>query len=94
MTDPTKQAARKKAVLAKGLAIAQALEKVMNGPGMPEPPSRDKVQKLRAWLDEVDRVVKSFDAGTYGTCRECRNPIPEIELDELPWRSRCAACGV
>ena len=101
--DPEKRRRWKKAVLMKGQSLATALEKLMSGlevrldqlgPGLPEHPSRSRIQKLRAWLDDVDRIIKSFDGGTYGTCPRCGETMSETELDELPWRSACGAYGL
>lgn len=101
LADPARLRRWKRQALDKGQALAQELEKMMNGleirlehlgPGMPAYGDKPKRERLRKYLDQVDRVVKSFDAGTYGICVDCHDPIDEMRLEEMPWTERCAAC--
>ncbi|MES2992487.1 MAG: TraR/DksA family transcriptional regulator [Pseudomonadota bacterium] len=46
-------------------------------------------------LDELASVVAALqrlDAGTYGGCTDCGEPIPAERLQVQPAASRCAAC--
>jgi DnaK suppressor protein len=34
---------------------------------------------------EIDEALERIDAGTYGTCARCGQPIPEERLDAVPY---------
>lgn len=40
-------------------------------------------------LTEVQDALKRIDAGTYGKCVVCGQPIPEKRLEAIPWAARC-----
>src|ERR1700694_1663556 len=40
--------------------------------------------KLKETLDEVESALTKLDAGTYGTCESCGEPIPEARLEAMP----------
>ena len=44
---------------------------------------------VQALLTEVQRALERIDKGTYGTCVECGQPIPEKRLEAIPWAARC-----
>lgn len=46
-----------------------------------------------ARLAEIDAAIARLDAGTYGTCEECGQPIDAARLDARPTASRCVACA-
>lgn len=46
------------------------------------------VQELR----EVERAQKRIEAGTYGRCTDCGEPIARARLDAAPAASRCLHC--
>ena len=48
--------------------------------------------QARAAVDEIDRAIAKMDAGTYGVCERCGNPIPKARLKALPYASLCVAC--
>jgi DnaK suppressor protein len=48
--------------------------------------------QARAAVDEIDRALAKMDAGTYGVCERCGNPIPKVRLKALPYASLCVAC--
>jgi DnaK suppressor protein len=48
--------------------------------------------QARAAVDEIDRALGKMDAGTYGVCERCGNPIPKVRLKALPYASLCVAC--
>ena len=48
--------------------------------------------QARAAVDEIDRALAKMDAGTYGICERCGNPIPKARLKALPYASLCVAC--
>jgi len=40
-------------------------------------------------LGEIDAALKRMDAGTYGTCEVCGNPIAPERLEARPWATLC-----
>ena len=48
------------------------------------------VRALRSNLGDVERALAKIDAGTYGTCERCGQPIPRERLEAIPW----AALGI
>lgn len=44
--------------------------------------------QLRAVDDALDRL----EAGDYGICRSCEEPIPPKRLDAIPWACYCIRC--
>jgi RNA polymerase-binding protein DksA len=43
-------------------------------------------------LAEVTRALEDYDAGRYGICRECGEPIAKARLKVMPFATRCVAC--
>jgi len=43
----------------------------------------------QALLTEVRAALQRLEAGTYGWCIECGQPLPEKRLEALPWAARC-----
>lgn len=43
-------------------------------------------------LREVTRALEDIDAGRYGICRECGEPIAKARLTVMPFATRCVAC--
>lgn len=43
-------------------------------------------------LGAVDAALARLDAGTYGRCSSCRNPIGAERLEALPWAALCIDC--
>ena len=43
-------------------------------------------------LEEVNRALADIDAGRYGTCRDCGEPIAKARLKVMPFATRCVAC--
>ena len=48
--------------------------------------------QARAAVDEIDRALAKMDAGPYGICERCGNPIPKARLKALPYAALCVAC--
>jgi DnaK suppressor protein len=42
---------------------------------------------------EIDDALRRIDAGVYGNCVECGNPIPRERLDAVPWAALCVPCS-
>ena len=47
----------------------------------------------RTELGRVDAALRAIDAGTYGTCTSCGNPIARERLEAIPWSSTCIDCA-
>jgi DnaK suppressor protein len=45
-----------------------------------------------AAVDEIDKSLAKIDAGTYGVCEKCGNPIPKERLKALPYAALCVQC--
>lgn len=50
------------------------------------------VSQKRRRLDEIDVALQRIEAGTFGTCEVCGQPIPERRLERLPAASLCVKC--
>ncbi|MDT7547733.1 MAG: hypothetical protein QOE84_127, partial [Actinomycetota bacterium] len=46
----------------------------------------------RDLLLQVERALARLDAGTYGRCENCGNPIPKARLQAFPRATLCVAC--
>jgi DnaK suppressor protein len=55
---------------------------------------RDLALSAQAWaaVDEIDRALKKVDAGSYGICEQCGQPIPKARLKAVPHATLCVAC--
>jgi DnaK suppressor protein len=47
----------------------------------------------RQHLAEVDAALARLEAGTYGTCQGCGQPIPEERLEARPTARHCVGCA-
>jgi len=43
-------------------------------------------------VHEIDVAVARIDAGTYGICARCGQPIPEDRLEAVPYATLCLDC--
>ena len=50
-------------------------------------------QSLVETLTEVEHALEKFDAGTYGFCEQCGDPIPEARLEAKPAARLCINCA-
>ena len=41
--------------------------------------------QFRGQVEEIDRALPKFDAGTYGICEVSGTPIPKERLKAIPW---------
>jgi DnaK suppressor protein len=48
--------------------------------------------QAREAVVEIDRALAKMDAGTYGVCERCGQPIPKARLKALPYAALCVAC--
>jgi RNA polymerase-binding transcription factor DksA len=44
-------------------------------------------------LRDISRALARLDAGDYGTCENCGEPINPARLEALPYATRCIACA-
>jgi DnaK suppressor protein len=50
-------------------------------------------RSIAASIKDIDRALVKVDAGTYGVCDSCGDPIPEARLDALPATALCVSCA-
>jgi RNA polymerase-binding transcription factor DksA len=50
-------------------------------------------EKSQTWLVEVDLALARMDAGAFGDCAGCGNPIPWERLEVRPQADRCVPCA-
>lgn len=43
-------------------------------------------------LQAIEGALRRIDAGTYGVCRDCGDPIAEARLNAIPWTRSCVSC--
>ncbi len=59
--------------------------------------SRETMYKLsqaeKETLFLIDLALKKIEAGTYGYCEECGEPIGEKRLEAIPWVRLCIECS-
>jgi RNA polymerase-binding protein DksA len=48
--------------------------------------------QARQAVEEIDKALAKIDAGTYGLCEKCGQPIPRLRLKALPAAPLCVAC--
>lgn len=44
-------------------------------------------------LSKVNHALERIEAGKYGNCESCGNPIPVERLDVLPYATLCVECA-
>lgn len=49
-------------------------------------------EKIRELIDSVDGALAAIEAGTYGVCEACGEPIPTGRLEIVPYATRCVEC--
>ena len=51
------------------------------------------VGSLRDTLNDVDNALAKIDAGTYGRCEQCGEPIGAARLEAMPAAPLCITCA-
>ncbi|MET0693294.1 MAG: TraR/DksA C4-type zinc finger protein [Propionibacteriaceae bacterium] len=51
------------------------------------------VQQVRGHLAEVEAAIRRLEAGTYGVCERCGQPIAEARLQARPASGACIGCA-
>ncbi len=49
-------------------------------------------RNLEQTLRQVEEALERFEAGTYGTCQRCGQPIDLARLEALPHATLCLRC--
>jgi RNA polymerase-binding protein DksA len=49
-------------------------------------------KRLRASLAEIEHALQKYEAGTYGLCDSCGQPIEQARLEALPQANLCLNC--
>jgi RNA polymerase-binding protein DksA len=50
------------------------------------------VQREGDYLDYLEEALQRIEAGTYGLCRSCKDPIGRARLEAVPTATQCIAC--
>ncbi|MDQ1369624.1 MAG: hypothetical protein QOF20_1977 [Acidimicrobiaceae bacterium] len=48
--------------------------------------------QARGAVLEIDRALAKIEAGNYGSCEQCGQPIPQARLKALPYAALCVGC--
>lgn len=51
------------------------------------------LEDATAIIDKINAALAAMDAGTYGKCTSCGNPIPLGRLRLRPYEPKCVACS-
>jgi DnaK suppressor protein len=43
-------------------------------------------------LRAIDDALGRMRQGTYGVCEVCKQPIPKVRLEAVPWTRHCREC--
>jgi len=43
-------------------------------------------------IEAIDAALKRIEAGTYGICSKCGEPIGAERLEAVPWTTQCIDC--
>jgi DnaK suppressor protein len=43
-------------------------------------------------LQAIEEALERVEHGTYGTCRDCGEPISDARLTAIPWTRVCISC--
>lgn len=49
--------------------------------------------EARAEISKISAALQRIDAGDYGTCTQCGNPISEKRLGAYPYANECIDCA-
>ena len=91
----------KRTELAQRLGVTQATERQEVAEGQNDnaqlwevSDSRDDLDSQAATeLDQVNQALARLDAGDYGLCADCEEPIAEARLKALPYATLCIQCA-
>jgi DnaK suppressor protein len=52
----------------------------------------DRINRNAQLLSQIAQALRRIEAGDYGRCLECDDPIPIGRLSALPWVALCLSC--
>ncbi len=55
--------------------------------------SRRLIESVRADLERTRRALARIEAGTFGQCTKCREPIADARLEAIPEADYCTNCA-
>ena len=90
----------KRTELAQRLGVTQATERQEVAEGQNDNAQLREVSDIRddldsqaaTELDQVNQALARLDAGEYGLCADCEEPIAEARLKALPYATLCIQC--
>jgi RNA polymerase-binding transcription factor DksA len=50
-------------------------------------------ERLRLFLDSIERARSRLGTPEWGRCQECGQPLPDAALEDTPWLEVCARCA-
>jgi RNA polymerase-binding transcription factor DksA len=86
----------------KGWEVAQKLQSLKAGQDVSfaqlgklfaDGPRETPEERLRRYLDQINRARTRLQDGTYGHCSGCGKALAIPQLDEMPWVEYCRACA-
>lgn len=89
----------KRQLLKKGAEVNEKLVAILNGKQvriedlLGGQRGESKEEKLRRWLNLIDKKIKAVAAGTYGTCEACGKDLDFVGLEQVPWAEVCPECA-
>lgn len=51
------------------------------------------LQQSQQRRSDIAEALQRLEDGTFGTCTNCGNPIPEVRLEVRPYAPTCVACA-
>ncbi|MGB3414544.1 MAG: TraR/DksA C4-type zinc finger protein [Microbacteriaceae bacterium] len=51
------------------------------------------LKTARTNAEQLEAAIVRLDAGKYGSCVACGQPIPEQQLEVRPFREKCVSCA-
>jgi DnaK suppressor protein len=51
------------------------------------------VRRYEQELTRVENALRAMDAGTYGICQRCEEPIAPARLEAMPHATLCVTCA-
>ncbi len=51
------------------------------------------IENEQETLDKIQEALVRVDAGTYGRCERCSQPIAKVRLQALPFTPNCIECA-
>jgi DnaK suppressor protein len=52
-----------------------------------------QARTIYATVADIDEALDRIEAGTYGRCISCGDPIPGERLEAVPWAALCVPCS-